>query len=85
MRCSASSIADTFDAPQHKAADTIATSNASRVNSLFFHSLESQVRHALQRQLPQVAHLHAAGDQRHGDVALDAVHAHLRGGRGGEG
>lgn len=35
-----------------------------------------QVAHARQRQLPQVALLHPAGHQRHGDVSLDAVDAH---------
>ena len=34
--------------------------------------------HAGQGQLPQVALLHAAADQGHGDVPLDAVHPHLQ-------
>lgn len=42
-------------------------------------ALRPQLAHASQRQLPQVALLDAAGHQRHGDVALDAVYANLQG------
>lgn len=37
---------------------------------------QPQVGHARQRKLAQVALLHPASDQRHGDVSLDAVDAH---------
>ena len=40
---------------------------------------QPQAPHAREGELAQVALLDAAGDEGHGDVALDAVHAHPRG------
>lgn len=37
-----------------------------------------KLAHASQCQFPQIALLHPACDQRHGDVSLDPVDAHLR-------
>ena len=37
-------------------------------------ALQVQLLHALQRQLPKVPVVHPGGDERHGDVSLDAVH-----------
>lgn len=39
---------------------------------------QPQLPHAREGELAQVALLDAAGDEGHGDVALDAVHAHPR-------
>ena len=39
---------------------------------------QAEVRHARERELAQVALLHAARHEGHGDVALDAVNAHPR-------
>ena len=39
---------------------------------------QAELAHARERQLAQVALLDARRDERHGDVALDAVHAHPR-------
>ena len=41
-------------------------------------AVEAELPHAGQGELAQVALLDAAGDEGHGDVALDAVHAHPR-------
>lgn len=38
-------------------------------------ALQTQVPHAREGQLPQVALLHPRADERHGDVSLDAVDA----------